>query len=137
MLIRTPRISPKTLGTLALIIAGAMLLTELLWLPIFSIPMGTWRFPVYVLVAIYGGLQLYLWYATTAKLPLTAEEVAAWGPRLEEATPLIVELFSQGKHSREIAAAVETRHQIPPEITLRYIIELARHLRGSDEAVEP
>ena len=107
-----------------------MFLVELVWLPVFSLPMGTWRFPVYSLIAIYGALQLFLWYATTERIPLTAEEISAWGEKLEEVTPLILELYSKGEHSRDIATVVEAKHAIPPEITLRYIIELAKHLKS-------
>ena len=125
-----PKISPKKLGIIAFVIAAAMFLVELVWLPVFSLPMGTWRFPVYALIAIYGALQLFLWYATTERIPLTSEEIGAWGEKLEEATPLILELYSNGEHSRDIATAVEGQHAIPPEITLRYIIELAKHLKS-------
>ena len=125
-----PKISPKKLGIVAFVIAGAMFVVELVWLPVFSLPMGTWRFSVYALIAIYGALQLFLWYATTERIPLPAEEISAWGEKLEAATPLIAELYSKAEHSRDIAAAVEAKYAIPPEITLRYIIEVAKYLQS-------
>ena len=75
--------------------------------------------------------------AASREASVTAEEVTMWGEKLELATPLIVDLFAQKNHSRDIAAAVENKHQIPPEITLRYIIALARHLRASTDEVDP
>ena len=137
---RVPRFNPKKLGIVSIVLGVAMFVTELAWQPVFTLPISDgFGFPVWILALIYGALQLYIWQATQQRLPLTHEEVVIWGPRLEEATPTMLEMY-QGEHKvSEIADRVEKSYGIPPEITLRYIIALAKHLKaGIDtEDMEP
>jgi hypothetical protein len=136
--VQAPRFNPKKLGLFFIVLAVVMFVVEQVWKPVFTLPITeSFGFPVWVLSAIYGALQVYIWQATQKHVPLTNAEVAAWGPRLEEATPTILEMYQDDQKVGDIATSVEKKHGIPPEITIRYIIALGQHMQaGSDEPDE-
>ena len=128
---KTPRFHPKKLAIGFGSLAAVMLLIEQLWFPVFTVRIGeSIAIPVWVLVAIYAGLQWWVHRITSRNLHLTAEELAKWGERLEAATPKILNEYEASTSIREIAADIEKSHGIPPDVTLRYIIALANHARG-------
>lgn len=108
-----------------------MLITELVWKPVFTVPVGEhFSIPVWVLVGIYAGLQYWVHRLTSRHLHLTDEELERWGAKLEEATPKILNEYDASTSIREIAGDIEKSHGIPPDVTLRYIIELGKYARG-------
>jgi|GEM_PF-1248249 len=120
--------TPYRIGWIAAVAAAAMIMVQLAGYDWFLIPFSdSFRFPLWILVAIYAGLQFWVWRLTQQKLTLTDDEVARWGDKLEQATPTILRLYSQRQPVKEIAAEVESSHGIPPDITLRYIIALAKY----------
>lgn len=126
----TPRATPLKLGLIALGLAVAMLVTEVAWRPVFTIQLTeSFALPLWVLAGIYGTLQLLIWRMTKRRLPLTVEELTAWGPKLEEVTPLILEAYQAHRPLGELAKELEGSHGLPPDITLRYIIALADHTK--------
>ena len=117
--------NPFRVGFIALAVAGAMLLTDLFWQPVFTLRLTrTVTHPLWILCAVFGALQLYLWYATHSRLTLSDAEVATWGSKLEAATPTIVERARASTPVREIADQVMADHGIPVDVTLRYIIAM-------------
>ena len=128
---KAPRFNPKKLGIAFIILAIIMFVVEQVWKPVFTLPITeSVGFPVWILSAIYGALQVYIWQATQRHVPLTDAEIAGWGEKLEKATPTILERFQNHAKVGEIASAVEKSHGIPPEITIRYIIALGQHLQA-------
>tara|TARA_B100001123_G_C15125061_1_gene952996 strand:+ start:254 stop:667 length:414 start_codon:yes stop_codon:yes gene_type:complete len=92
------------------------------------------NFPIGVLAALYGTM-IYLYHRErTFAMQLTPDEIKAYGPLLESAVPLIVDLLHQKIPVREIAQQVMARDGVPPEITYKYIIALGK--RMAEEASE-
>lgn len=126
-------VNPLRIGLIAVAIATVMFITELVWEPVFTVELGDFRLPVWILIAIYGALQLVLWQLTKEGMELTTDEVDKWGKQLELATPKILEGYQAKKKVREIAKEIEASDGIPEHITLRYIVALARHAQTSEE----
>jgi hypothetical protein len=121
-------LNPFRIGVIALAIALAMLFTELLWRPVFTIQLGTSvAIPLWLLAAIFAGLQFYLWHATRRHLTLSDEEVSRWGDDLAKATPTILSQAEDKIPVRDIAETIQTSHGIPIDVTLRYIIAMGHH----------
>lgn len=129
---KAPRFNPKKLGIFFIVLAVVMFAVEQAWKPVFSLPItDSFRFPVWVLSAVYGALQVYIWQATQRHIPLSDAEIATWGTKLEEATPTILEMVQSQQKVSDIARETEKSHGVPPEITIRYIIALGQHLQAS------
>ena len=129
-----PKLTPLKIGIVASTLSVTMLVTELVWEPIFTVHFTeSISIPLWILAAIYGGLQLFLWNMTRKGLDLTAEELALWGVKLEEVTPRILDDYRANKKVRDIARDIEASDGIPPDVTLRYIIALAKHAKQNKE----
>jgi hypothetical protein len=127
--------SPQTLGTLGGLMALLMLLADLLGAPWTRVRLTQdLTVPVWVLFALFTLLQVALWRLERRGVELSDAEVARYGPQLEAATPQILELVEARRPAREIAAKVERSHQIPPHVTERYIVALARFRRLPEES---
>ena len=121
------QMNPFRIGFIALVVAAAMLLIDILWSPVFTLRITRdFEMPLWILCAIFGVLQLYLWFATQRRLVLSDAEVSQWGPQLEAVTPIILEQARAKRPVREIATALEESHGIPVDVTLRYIIALGQ-----------
>ena len=97
---KAPRFNPKKLGIAFIVLAVIMFIVEQVWKPVFTLPITeSFGFPVWILSAIYGALQVYIWQATQRHVPLTDAEIKQWGGQLEEATPKILELFQNTTRS--------------------------------------
>ena len=128
---KAPRFNPNKLGIAFIVLAVVMFIVEQAWKPVFTLPITeSFGFPVWILSAIYGALQVYIWQATQKHVPLTETEIATWGSKLEKATPSILELVQNHTKVSDIALAIEKEQGIPPEITIRYIIALGQHLQA-------
>lgn len=122
--------NPLLFGIIGAVVAAAMLLTELMGHRIFHLQLTSdCGVPLWILFAIYAALQFLVWRARTRGMELTDKELATWGKALEESTPTILEMVGQHKGGNEIAAALEQSRGIPRDVTLRYIMALAQHLR--------
>lgn len=118
------------IGVVAAIAAIAMIAVEIAGHDWFIIRFSeSFALPLWVLAAIYAGLQFWIWNLTKRRLVLSDDEVARWGDKLEQATPAILRMYSQHLPVGEIAGSVEASHGIPPDVTLRYIIALGQHAR--------
>ncbi len=93
--------------------------------------------PLWTLLAVYAALQFVLWRHHQTRLELSEDELARWGDALERVTPTIVSMYGDNVPVREIATTLEASHGIPPGVTLRYIIALARHLREHHHDARP
>lgn len=85
-----------------------------------------------VLAAIYGVLLLVKERIVQHRVDLSPEELEAYGERLSAATPLIVEELGKGRHVSVIAKQVKRDHDVPEDVTLRYIIALGRYQKGRE-----
>ena len=120
--------NPLKTGTIAAFAAAIMLVTELAWRPIFTVHITSdIVIPLWILAAIYAGLQFYVWRATRRGMQLSDKEVARWGEQLERVTPQILEQVRAGVSVKEIAATLEASEKIPDHVTLRYIIALGSY----------
>ncbi len=125
--------SPQRMGTLAAVIAVVMLAFDLsgyTWVRAQLTP--TFALPVWILFAAYAGLQYAIYRSSKRGFELSDKEVAKWGDKLEVATPKILDLYAERTPVRDIAKAVEKTHGIPQDVTLRYIIALARYSGGAN-----
>jgi hypothetical protein len=126
--------SPQTLGAL-----GGLMTLLMLAADVFGAPWTRVRLtqdlvvPVWVLFALFTLLQVALLRLERRGVELSEAEVTRWGPQLEAATPKILELVEGRRPVGEIASEVERAHQIPPHITERYIVALARFRRPTQE----
>lgn len=128
---KAPRFNPKKLGIAFIVLAVLMFIVELVWKPVFTLPITkSFGFPIWILSAIYGALQVYIWQATQKHVPLTDAEISVWGDKLEKATPVILEMVQKQEKVGDVALTVEKEQGIPPEITIRYIIALGQHLQA-------
>ena len=119
--------NPFRIGFIALIVAAAMFLIDLLWSPVFTLRVTrNFSMPLWILCAIFGALQLYLWFATQKRLFLSDAEVEEWGSQLESVTPAILEQARARTPVRDIASGLKESHGIPEDVTLRYIIALGQ-----------
>lgn len=129
--------TPLVLGILAGLVALGMLVAEALGIRWFTFDLGGGcHFPLWTLFAVYAALQLFVW-RSQRRIHLSDAEVERWGPTLERVTPTIVSMYGERVPVREIAASLEASHGIPPGVTLRYIIALARHARELQHETRP
>ena len=119
--------NPFRIGFIAFAVAAAMLAIDTLWSPVFILRISrTFEMPLWILCAMFGALQFVLWFATQRRLFLSDDEVAKWGSQLEAVTPTILEQARAATPVREIAEGLEASHDIPVDVTLRYIIALGQ-----------
>jgi hypothetical protein len=129
--------TPLVLGVIAALVAATMLVAEAAGLRWFTLEIADGcTFPLWSLVAVYAALQLMLW-RNQRRVDLSQAELERWGPTLERVTPTIVSMYAEHVPVREIAASLEASHGIPPSVTLRYIIALARHAREQPHEPRP
>lgn len=82
------------------------------------------------LAAIYAVLLLVKERIVQHRVDLSPDELEAFGERLSAVTPLIVEELGKGRHVSVIARQVKKEHDVPEDVTLRYIIALGRYQQG-------
>lgn len=131
---------PRTsliLGIAATIVALALIAAEAAGVDWFLLHLGSQcAFPLWILVGIYAALQFTVWAGQRRSAEPTPElsedDVARWGEALERVTPVIVTMYGSHIPLREIADSLQATHGIPPDVTMRYIITLARLMRARD-----
>lgn len=123
-------VNPLILGIIASVVAVTMIAAELAGLRWFILPVAPGCvLPLWTLFAIYAVLHFVLWRARRRDVELSDDEIARWGHHLEQVTPAILSMYARKVSVRDIATSLEASHGIPPEVTLRYIIALGRHVR--------
>lgn len=123
-------LNPLLLGILGAVVALAMLTTELMGHSWFTLQLtSSCGVPLWSLFAVYSALQFIVWRGSRGRTELTDAEVTRWGPKLEQVTPTILAMYGQRTHVRDIARELEQSHGLPQDVTLRYIVALARHVR--------
>ncbi len=105
---------------------GAMIFDLVHDPPFFTLIMGPVRFPLGLLVVIFGALNLFYYHLLYRQSLFTEEEAAQYAGALEQAVPMIVDEIRIGTPVEEIAGKVEKSYGIPPLITVKYIITLGR-----------
>ena len=68
--------TPYKLGMIAAVAAAAMILVQLAGYEWFLVRIGDFTLPLWVLAALYAGLQFLQWQVTKKKLVLSDAEVA-------------------------------------------------------------
>lgn len=131
--------TPLILGIAATVVALALLVAEAAGNDWFLLHFGSQcAFPLWILVGIYAALQFTVWTtqrrAAASAPELTEDDVARWGEALERVTPVIVTMYGSHTPLREIADSLQTSHGIPPDVTIRYIITLARLMRARESS---
>lgn len=122
--------NPLLFGIIGAVVAAGMLLTELMGHHIFHLQLTSdCGVPLWILFATYAALQFLVWRAKNRSMELSDKELATWGKALEEGTPTILEMVAQQKSANEIATALHSSHGIPKDVTLRYFVALAQHIR--------
>ena len=76
---------------------------------------------------LYGVMCLVQSSMVERRMVLNAGELDQFGARLTDATPAIIAALEQGSTPGEIAEQMSKIHQLPAEITLKYIIALGRY----------
>ena len=102
---------------------------------LFGVPL-----PIGLLIAVYGGLVVIYYKRRRTSLELTPEDMALHGRRLEEAVPMILDLYDRKVAIPEIATIVEQQHSVPQEITGKYILSYLKALQeqeADEELSEP
>ena len=120
------RITALQVGTISLLLAAGMGLFDLLVKPVFRFTMGGFTIPLWILLSVYGAIQLWAWGMTERDAVLSDEEVATWGELLTEITPALITSLENGTPVSEVAAKLKEEHDLPVDVTLRYIIALGQ-----------
>ena len=61
------------------------------------------------------------------QMALSASELSTYGPKLSEATAEILALSEQKMRAHEIAERIKVSHDVPIDVTLKYIIALGKY----------
>jgi hypothetical protein len=117
--------SARTQATLWIAVAVALFAWAVVEWSIFKPVLGG-------LAAVYGVLLLVKTRIIEQRVALSQEELGQWGDKLSEATPVILELLGKSRHVSVIARAVKKSHQIPEDITLKYIIALGKYQKDRE-----
>ena len=120
------RITALQVGTIALLLATAMGLFDLLVEPVFRFTMGGFTIPLWILLCVYGAIQLWAWSMTERGAVLSDEEVETWGEVLTEITPALITALENGTPVADVAEKLKAEHGLPVDVTLRYIIALGQ-----------
>lgn len=120
------RITALQVGRISLLLAAGMGLFDLAVQPFFRFSLGGFTIPLWVLLTIYGAIQLWTWSLTERGAVLSEEEIAQWGDTLTEITPALIEALENGKPVSEVAKKLKAQHGLPVDVTLRYVIALGQ-----------
>ena len=124
------RVTALQVGTISLLLAAGMGLFDLAVKPVFRFTLGVFTVPLWILLSIYGAIQLWAWNLTERGAILSDAEVEKWGELLTEITPTLISAIESGKPVSEVAKKLESEHGIPVDVTLRYVIALGQMRRS-------
>lgn len=120
------RITALQVGTISLLLAAGMGLFDLVFEPVYRFTLGGFTIPLWVLLSVYGAIQLWAWSMTERGAVLSDEEVAKWGEVLTEITPALITDLESGTPVTDVAEKLEKEHGLPVDVTLRYVIALGQ-----------
>ena len=120
------RITALQVGTISLLLAAGMGIFDLMVQPVFRFTIGGFTVPLWVLLCIYGAIQLWAWSMTERGAVLSEEEVEKWGEVLTEITPSLIAAIEKGTSVSEVAKKLESERGLPVDVTLRYVIALGQ-----------
>jgi len=109
--------------------AGAALLVAGLGVSWLSIPLGGIRFNPGWVALVYAAVLLARNLLLRPHLDLTQRELHDWGEALGAETVRILSLHRQGRPAADIADLLERDRGLPREVSLKYMIALARYGR--------
>ncbi|MFH1530010.1 MAG: hypothetical protein ABIK09_04640 [Pseudomonadota bacterium] len=115
---------------------GAGALLSSLWVNWFEVYLGGFEFNLGWPALIYAGILSARNVVLRPQLQLTPRELHDWGKVLEEETGRIVDLYGAGTSTREIAERLHALRGIPLEVTLKYIIAVARYQKKNPKEAE-
>lgn len=118
---------------------GAGALLSSIWVDWFEVYLAGYEFnlgwPAVIYASILGARNVFL----KPQLDLTPREMHDWAGVLEEETGRIVELYGAGVSTADIAAKLKADRGVPREVTLKYIIAVAKYqkeIAGKSEGAE-
>ncbi len=106
---------------------GAGALLSSLWVKWFEVYLAGVSFNLGWPALVYAGILTARNLVLRPQLELSPRDLHDWGKVLEEETGRIVELYSAGTATKEIADQLHASRGIPREVTLKYIIAVARY----------
>ena len=120
------RITALQVGTISLLLAAGMGTFDLMFQPVFRFTLGGFTVPLWILLCVYGAIQLWAWSMTERGAVLSEEEVEKWGEVLTEITPSLIAAIEKGTSISEVAKKLESERGLPVDVTLRYVIALGQ-----------
>ena len=115
---------------------GAVALLSSVWVKWFEVYLGGFEFNLGWPALVYAGILAARNLALKPQLELTPRELHDWSAVLEEETGRIVELYSAGTSTKDIADRLNSARGIPHEVTLKYIIAVARYQKKNSPNTE-
>jgi len=117
-------------------VVGAGALLSSFWVDWFVVHLAGYGFnlgwPAAIYALILGTRNLFL----KPHLGLTPREMHDWAGVLEEETGRIVELYGAGMSTADIAAKLKADSGVPLEVTLKYIIAVAKYQKENAAKAE-
>jgi len=108
-------------------LVGVLALLSSLLVDWFEVYLGGFRFNLGWPALVYAAILTARNVVLKPKLDLSQRELHDWGAVLEEETGRIVELYGAGTSTSEIADRLHASRGVPREVTLKYIIAVARY----------
>lgn len=108
-------------------LGGALSLLSSLWVDWFEVYLAGFEFNLGWPALAYAAILTMRNVALKPQLEMTPRELHDWGAVLEEETGRIVELYGAGTSTQEIAERLHEARGLPREVTLKYIIAVARY----------
>ncbi len=106
---------------------GAGALGSSIWVDWFEVYLGGLEFNLGWPALVYAGILTARNLVLKPQLELTPRDLHDWGQVLEEETGRIVELYGAGTSTKDIADRLHASRGVPREVTLKYIIAVARY----------
>ena len=93
----------------------------------FEVHLGGFEFNLGWPALVYAAILIARNVVLKPQLDLSPRDLHDWGKVLEEETGRIVELYDSGVSTKEIADQLLASRGMPAEVTLKYIIAVARY----------
>ena len=108
-------------------LGGGLALLSSVWVDWFEVYLAGFEFNLGWPALTYAAILTMRNVALKPQLDLTQRELHDWAAVLEEETGRIVELYGAGTSTQEIADRLHEARGLPREVTLKYIIAVARY----------
>lgn len=114
-------------------VAGVAMLISSFWLPWFDIDFTWFKLNLGWFAITYSGLLVLRNLFLQQEIDLTTRELHDWGEILSTVTPIIISGAENGLRPKEIAAGLQKSHKIPPLVSLKYMVAVAKQLKKEAE----